>query len=131
MREPIKFTISGTPITKKNSQQIVMNPKTGRPFIIPSKSYKLYEKQAGWFIKDLQGLNISAPVNVKCLYYMPTKRRVDLLNLQEATDDILVKYGVLEDDNSNIVVSHDGSRVLHDKENPRVEITISFYDSSP
>lgn len=27
--------------------------------------------------------------------------------------------------NSRIVAGHDGSRVLYDKENPRVEITIS------
>ena len=55
---------------------------------------------------------------------MPTRRRVDLVNLLEATDDVLVHYGVLEDDNSNIIVSHDGSRVFYDKENPRTEIYI-------
>ena len=131
MRE-IKINIQLSPITKKNSQQIVQNTKTGKPYIIQSKSYRLYEKQAGWFInRGLQDLKIAAPVNIKCLYYMPTKRRVDLTNLLEATDDILVKYGVLEDDNSNIVVSHDGSRVLLDRDNPRTEITISFYDSLP
>lgn len=56
---------------------------------------------------------------------MPTKRRVDLVNLLEATCDILVHYGVLADDNSSIVAGHDGSRVLHDKERPRVEVTIT------
>ena len=56
---------------------------------------------------------------------MPTHRRVDQVNLLEATLDILVEYGVLADDNSNIVVSHDGSRVLYDKNNPRTEITIT------
>jgi hypothetical protein len=55
---------------------------------------------------------------------MPTKHRVDLVNLLEATCDILVKANVLEDDNSNIIISHDGSRVLYDKDNPRVEIEI-------
>lgn len=50
---------------------------------------------------------------------------MDLVNLLEATCDILVHYRVLEDDNSKIVVSHDGSRVLYDKENPRVEIWIT------
>ena len=55
---------------------------------------------------------------------MPTRRRVDLVNLLEATDDILVHYKVLEDDNSNIIVSHDGSRVYYDKENPRCHIFI-------
>ena len=39
--------------------------------------------------------------------------------------DILVDAGILEDDNSNIVAGHDGSRVLYDKENPRTEILIT------
>lgn len=63
-------------------------------------------------------------MNVKCVYFMQTRRRVDLVNLLEATCDILVHYGVVEDDNSNIIVIHDGSRVLHDKKCPRVEIEI-------
>lgn len=67
---------------------------------------------------------ISARVNVRCVYYMKTARRVDLANLIEATTDILVKANVLEDDNSKIVAAHDGSRVEHDKKNPRVEIWI-------
>lgn len=67
---------------------------------------------------------ISTPVNLRCVYYMPTRRRVDLVNLIEATCDILVKAGVLEDDNSKIVAAHDGSRVEYDKENPRAEIWI-------
>ena len=56
---------------------------------------------------------------------MPTKRRVDLTNLMEATHDILVHCGVLADDNSKIIVSVDGSRVEYDKNNPRTEIEIT------
>lgn len=55
---------------------------------------------------------------------MPTRHRVDLTNLLNATNDILVDCGVLKDDNSRIIVSHDGSRVKYDKENPRAEIFI-------
>ena len=110
------------PITKKNSQRLVTNKKTGRTFPIPSKQYKDYEQGAGYFLRRLE---IATPVNIKCLYYMPTRRRVDLTNLLEATDDILVKYGVIQDDNCGIVVSHDGSRVKLDRECPRTEITIT------
>ena len=99
----------------------------GRPVPLPSKEYKEYEKACAPFIPRLK-VPISEPVNVKCLYYMPTKRRVDLTNLLEATDDVLVKYGVLKDDHSGIIASHDGSRVLHDKMNPRTEVEITFYD---
>ena len=91
--------------------------------VIPSAKYKKFEKDCGQYFPKVE--TIDYPVNVKCLYWMPTRRRVDLVNLQEATLDILVKYKVLADDNSNIVVSMNGSQVLYDKENPRTEITIT------
>ena len=63
-------------------------------------------------------------MNVRYLFYMDTHRIVDLLGLEQAADDILVKAGVIADDNSRIVAGHDGSRVLYDKEHPRTEIEI-------
>lgn len=63
-------------------------------------------------------------VNIKAVFYMPTRRRVDLVNLQEALLDVLVKYRVIEDDNSKIVYSMNGSYVDYDKENPRTEVEI-------
>lgn len=111
------------PRTKKNSQQIVMNHKTGRPFIVQSKEYKEYEKDAGWFLK-IPDKPIETPVNVKCVFYRETAIRCDLNNLLAAATDILVKYGVLADDNFKIIASHDGSRVFIDRDNPRTEITI-------
>lgn len=122
----IEFTIPIAPVTKKNSQRIIVNPRTKRPMVLPSEAYKKYEKECGWFIKPL---GIDKPINLKCLYYMPTKRRVDLVNLLEATCDVLVKYGCITDDNSLIVASTDGSRVLYDKENPRTEIMICDADA--
>lgn len=119
----IKITIPLPPITKKNSQRIIVNSKTGRPFIMPSEQFKQYENKALWYIP--KGANIDKPVNVKCLFYMPTRRKCDLTNLLEAIDDILVKAGVLADDNYTIIQSHDGSRVYYDKENPRTEIYIT------
>ncbi len=50
---------------------------------------------------------------------------MDKSNLEEAIHDILVKYGILSDDNRDVVASTDGSRVYYDKENPRAEIVIS------
>lgn len=122
----MKIVIQIPPTTKKNSQQIVW--KNGRPIIIPSAKYKMYERQAMAFLTPVEA-PINYPVNVKCLYYMPTRRRVDLVNLQECTLDVLVKYGVLEDDNSKIVASMDGSRVLYDKKNPRTEVIIESIEN--
>ena len=95
----------------------------GRPFLLPSKQYREYEKAALLLLTNSDD-TISKPVNITCHYYMKTTRKVDLTNLLEATDDILVKAGVIEDDNYRIVAGHDGSRVFYDKSNPRVEITI-------
>ena len=121
----LKYTIPLPPITKKNSQQILMNHKTNRPFIMPSKKYKEYEAQAGVFLRPRPPRPISCVLNVKCLFYMPTRRRVDLTNLLEAVDDILVHVGIIEDDYYGIIAAHDGSRVFHDPRNPRTEIYIT------
>lgn len=123
--KPIKIVIPIEPRTKKNSQQIIMIK--GRPIIVPSKQYKAYEKACKEFIPKTDK-PIDYYVNIQCKYYMPTRRKCDLTNLLEATDDILVHYGVLEDDNYSIIYSHDGSRVYYDKENPRTEILIAPID---
>lgn len=132
--QDIKFTVRGNPVTKKNSQRIVHigakcpTCKRGRKVVpLPSAVYEQWEETAGWFLQGVRELRIDTPVNIKCLYYMKDQRQVDLANLLEATNDMLVKYGVLADDNGKIVASHDGSRVLLDRQNPRTEVTISFY----
>ena len=51
-----------------------------------------------------------------------------MTNLLEALDDILVLYGIIEDDNYNIIRKHDGSTVLIDGVRPRTEITITRCD---
>ncbi|MBQ2161596.1 MAG: RusA family crossover junction endodeoxyribonuclease [Firmicutes bacterium] len=123
----IQITIPFTPVSKKNHQQIIRIG--GVPRIIQSKQYREYEKAAVLHLHMVYkafGLTpIEGPVNVQMVFYMPTRRRVDLVNLQEAALDVLVRGEVLADDNSKIVVSMDGSRVSYDKEHPRTEITIS------
>lgn len=118
----IHLTLYGDPHTKKNSAQI-LRTRSGAPFVAPSKAYGDYETDCLRQIKKPRS-PISARVNVRCVYYMKTARRVDLANLIEATTDILVKARVLEDDHCRIVAGHDGSRVDYDKQKPRVEIWI-------
>lgn len=123
----LHYTIPLPPITKKNSQQI-LKTKDGRAFIAPSKAFTEYQSKAGWYLKPRPVKPIDTAVTVKCVFYMPTKRAVDLSNLEEAAHDMLVKYGILADDNYRVIASHDGSRVLYDKENPRTEITITKFE---
>ena len=116
------LTLYGRPITKKNSQRVVMAGKY--PRVLPSKAYVAYEKDCLRQIAGVHRKRLQGRYNLRCVYYMPTRHKVDLVNLLEATCDILVKADVLADDNCQIVVSHDGSRVFYDKNSPRVEIAI-------
>lgn len=126
------YIIPLPPVTKKNSSQIIFTGakcpvcKRGHtPRLLPSKKYREYEEAALWCLQRKEP--ITTPVNVQCLFYMPTKRKVDKSNLEEACHDLLVIAGVLADDNRDIIAATDGSRVLYDKENPRTEIYITDY----
>lgn len=117
------LTIYGNPVTKKNSQRMVY--VKGRMIPIPSAQYKKYEKSAkDQLLGQIGEPEIDFPLNIKCVYYMQTRRKCDLVNLLEASLDILVAANVLKDDNYTIASMHDGSRVSYDKENPRVEIEL-------
>lgn len=125
----LHFTITGKPITKKNSQRIVINKRTGSPFPLPSKQFESYKKEFLQQAKKFQPSSpLDVPISVATVYYMPTRHRVDITNLMNATHDLLQDAGIIADDSSKIVKSVDGSRVFYDKGNPRVEITIMAYE---
>ncbi len=121
----MNFTIKVPPVTKKNSQQIIPVPIPGtnrkRLMVLPSKAYRRYEKEVAEFIPEW---GIDYPINIKATFYMGRRGKVDLVNLEEALCDVLVKHGCITDDNSQIIVSMDGSRVSYDKLAPRTEVTI-------
>lgn len=122
--EPIySAMIPLNPKTKKNSQKIIISPKTKRPIIVQSDNFRQYEREAGWFLKT-PAQPIDYPVNVRVLFFRDSARRVDLTNLLEAIDDLLVSSRILKDDDFKIIAGHDGSRVYIDREKPRTEIYI-------
>lgn len=124
----LKITLYGDARTKKNSQiPVTVKGRGGKSYtkLLPSKAYTQYEADCLRQITGDKKLDIDYPVNVQCVYYMKTRRRADLVNLEEGTLDLLVHAGVLHDDNSGVVATMDGSRVEYDKVNPRVEVTIT------
>lgn len=136
IHEEIRFVIKGEPRTKKNSQMIAgagkrcpVCKKPEKQWIRQGKAHDEFAKTALLQLRPRPKIPIDYPVNIQCMFYMKTRRKVDALNLLAAIDDILVSSGILDDDNSRIVVSHDGSRVLHDKDNPRTEITITRFEA--
>lgn len=118
----MNITIPIQPATMKNSQQICRNGR-GRPLIRQSDRYTAYEEAALLYLRRHKWAG-GLPVNVRAVFYVPDRRRRDLVNLLEALDDCLVRAGVLPDDCWAIIRSHDGSHVEVDKLNPRTEIEI-------
>jgi Holliday junction resolvase RusA-like endonuclease len=125
----LRYTVSGRPYVKKSNQRVVPVMRKGKPSFtkIDTPVYKQWHKRA------LQELNrqripahpIKQRLNMKAVFYMPDRNRVDLSALYEGIQDVLVEVGVIADDNFKIIAGHDGSRVLIDKNNPRMEIELT------
>lgn len=125
----LQFTIPTEPRTKKNHQQIKYNKRTGKRFISTSREYKSYVAETSFILNQIKVKNnlkkpITGPVNVKAIYYMASRRIVDISNLHECLHDVLVHAGILLDDSCRVIIGTDGSRVRYDKANPRTEVMI-------
>lgn len=99
----LEITIEGTIPSKKNSKRIVGRGK--RMFIISSKNYLEWEKEkADEIYGQLDEITaITTPVRLSITFSSSTKRKWDLSNKVESIQDLLVKVGVLEDDNWSVV----------------------------
>lgn len=125
IRDEIHLTIFGNPRPKKNNMRPARR-KNGGLMLIQSQNYIDFAELAKpQLLEQYKDNAIDYAVNVKLIYYRADNRRTDLVNLQNATLDILVDANVLADDNYKIVASCDGSRVYVDKDNPRTEIYIT------
>ncbi len=117
----IAITVLGAPASKKNSMQIITTGN--RPRLIQGKRYREYAKEFERQLMPFGNRQIIGPVHVKCLYYVPDRRKRDLLNLLAATADLLEKCQIIVDDCQ--IVRVDGSRIAGvDRDYPRVEIAI-------
>lgn len=124
----LKFTIPIKPRTKKNHGQII-TMKNGRQIMLPSKEYKEFEKEVVSFVErnfnDLRP--IDKDINLCCHFYKEKDFKADLTGYLQAIQDALVKAGLLKDDNHKIVRTTNGSEVFLDRNNPRIEVEITFY----
>jgi Holliday junction resolvase RusA-like endonuclease len=120
----LKYTVSGQPIVKKNTQKVVRS--RGRTFVAYSPQYKewLHRAMDELALQRRPEQPIDRPIILMCTFFMQTKRVTDLSALYEGIQDTLVKMEILADDNYTIVIGHDGSRVLLDRDNPRTEVSI-------
>lgn len=124
----MKLVLYGEPPSKKNTQEFVRFRRkdgTSGSALIQNERYRQFESDCGWQIPNSVRQFIDYPVNIKAIYYRSNLIKVDRPNLENALLDILVKWGVLADDNRDIAAASDGSRVLYDPDNPRIEVEIT------
>lgn len=116
-------------MVKKNSRNVVRNPRTGRMYPIKSARLTQAERDAIFELESQKFRNFtmySHPIHVRFLFYRETQHRVDLSNLYEFAQDVLQHAGIIMDD--FLIQSHDGSRKLYDPINPRTEIYITPFE---
>ncbi len=113
--------LPGRPATKKNS--MILNSEQLVP--LPSRAFQRYEKQCLKALLVYRKICFTGNVHLCIHYWLPDRRWwPDLAGLIEATQDILEKAGIIEND--RYVVSLDGTRIMGlDKGNPRAEILIA------
>jgi hypothetical protein len=121
----MEYEIPGNVRIKKNSRRLFKQDK--RIMNLPSKAYMVWEKEAREYLiyKYLPHSwgHESDLLHVKALFYYKGAKP-DLSGLLESVGDAF--EGILWEDDKQIV-SWDGSRSYHDKENPRLILTVEEY----
>jgi Holliday junction resolvase RusA-like endonuclease len=124
----VTFTaiIYGSPRTKKTSNRIVR--VGGRPLILPSEAHEEWYARAFpqaryAFVMHRKrcALPLAEPVNVRALFFRDA-RRGDTTGYYQALADLLERAGILKND--KFIASWDGSRLLVDRDNPRIEVVM-------
>ena len=120
----LSFVIEGKPRTKKNSGRIFTNGR--RPRILPSAAFAEWNAIAQPQLAKVRSeskvpLPIACDVNVRALFIRDRKVG-DAVNYYEALADALEEGGILVNDVQ--IKQWDGTRLLADKMNPRVIVTI-------
>jgi len=98
--------------------------------LISSKDYREWEEAKLIELKEkIEPYHLNMGLRIEYRFYLPDRRRTDLSNKVESINDLFVKYGLLEDDNWEIIKELKVSWMGVDRENPRCEIDIySLYE---
>jgi Holliday junction resolvase RusA-like endonuclease len=122
------FTIPGAPRTKKNHGRLDLRGR--KPRALPSKAFEEWNCAAQmWIAKartrriDPIETHIDWPVNCRALFYRDAHRG-DAVGYYQALADALEEGYIVKDD--KFIVSWDGSRLLKDAKNPRIEVTLEW-----
>ena len=83
---------------------------------------------------QLKDIVLATPCEVTYQVFKPTRLRLDKMNVVSITSkfllDRLVELGVIEDDNDDFIKTETILPTVHDKDNPRVEVTFRHIEES-
>ncbi len=118
----LKITIPGSVRSKKNSKRIFACGRFKK--VLPSKAYEAWEKEARqqFIVDHFRFPVITTPCHVEARFYFKGQKP-DLSGAMESVGDCLEGL-VWEDD--TLIESWDGSRMVHDKDQPRSEIVVRW-----
>lgn len=118
--------LTGRIPSKKNSKQWIF--RGGRKFLVPSANYSAWHEEKLWELKQYKVKNPITRCKIEILIFFPDNIKSDLTNKAESLMDLLVDYGILEDDNHKICYDLRLVSGGVDKDNPRAIITINYED---
>lgn len=118
----LTITLPGCLRIKKNSKRIFAKGKFKR--VLPSEAYLAWESDVRAFAWQNSVLMspLTCPVKVQALVYIKGQLP-DLSGCLESIGDAM--QGIIWADDK-LIYSWDGSRVFHDKENPRTELIVRW-----
>lgn len=117
------FTILGAPRTKKNHGRVIQRGR--RKVHVQSEAHENWHTHGMWQCAEIRGgtagFPLMCPVSVAALFYRD-RSAGDLVGYQQALADLLEDGGIIQND--RLIQSWDGTRLLKDAANPRIEVTI-------
>jgi len=124
----LSFCVLGPPRTKGNSPRIGVSPR-GKRFVMPSKAAVNWEQGAILQIRSQmhryrgKTFHDGQRWNCKALIYRERNGPGDASNYYKAIGDALERGGAVAND--RFIASWNGSDVLLDRKNPRIEILLT------
>jgi Holliday junction resolvase RusA-like endonuclease len=119
----LSFVIPGAPRTKKNHGRRIQ--RGGRKYDIPSAAYEAWNIQAQIHLmlgRQSRPNTITTEVNCAAIFYRDALTG-DAVGYYQGLADALEEAGIVSND--KLIVSWDGSRMLKDADDPRVDVTLT------
>lgn len=120
----IPFNVPSSKNSKQWTGKMLIHSKTTRNYIRDTKQLYIQAKEEfDSQVVHCAGLEPTMPIHIDLYFVRSSRRKFDYINPAQTVQDLMVKYGWIEDDNCDVIVPHfSGYHV--DKENPGVIIKV-------